>query len=284
MGQLIMMDQRAGRMRKQLIITGLLAMMSLSALAAPKADLWKRWAASEASSTQVIDHGAWDGLLKKYIVDDAGLNRFAYGRVSKADSQALDAYIDRLQATPVSKLNRAEQRAFWINLYNATTIQTVLAHYPVESILKIDISPGLFSSGPWGKKLLEVEGEAVSLDDIEHRILRPVWKDPLIHYTVNCASVGCPNLANAAYTADNYSQLATANARAYINSPRGAVVEKGKLRVSSIYVWFQADFGGKDKTVIEHLKQYAEPGLASQLNNIKKISKDFYDWSLNNSK
>ena len=259
-------------------------MISLSALAAPKADLWERWVVHDAASTQVIDHGDWDELLKRYIAADAGLNRFAYGKVSKADRKALDAYVAQLQAATVSKLNRSEQRALWINLYNATTIQTVLAHYPLESILKIDISPGLFSSGPWGKKLLEVEGEAVSLDDIEHRILRPIWKDPLIHYTVNCASVGCPNLVNTAYTADNFTELATTNARAYINSPRGAVVEKGKLRVSSIYVWFQSDFGGKDKAVIEHFKQYAEPTLAGQLSGIKKISKDYYDWSLNEVK
>ena len=256
-------------------------MISFSALAAPKAELWQRWQDHNANSSAVIDHSVWNTLLKKYIVVDDDLNRFAYGKVSQADRKQLAAYVMQLEGTKVSAYSRDEQRAFWINLYNAATISVVLEHYPVESITKIDISPGLFSSGPWGKKLLEIEGEAISLDDIEHRILRPIWKDPLIHYTVNCASVGCPNLANTAYTADNFNELATTNARAYINSSRGAVVEKGRLNVSSIYVWFQPDFGGKDKGVIQHLLQYAEPDLAVELQAIKKISKNFYDWSLN---
>ncbi len=273
-------------MRFSRIITGSLLMFSLSALAAPKADLWERWTAHDAGSTQTVDHSTWDALLKKYVVADAPnkLHRFAYGKVTTSDRKLLDGYIGQLQGIAISSHNRDEQRAFWINLYNATTIQTVLAHYPVDSILKIDISPGLFSSGPWGKKLLKIEGEAVSLDDIEHRILRPIWKDPLIHYTVNCASVGCPNLASSAYTAKNYQTLARDNARAYINSSRGVMVERGKLKVSSIYVWFQDDFGGNDKSVVEHLKQFAGPALASQLSSIRKISKDFYDWSLNEAK
>lgn len=268
-------------MRSTKILGILLGMISLSALAAPKADLWERWTAHDARSTAVIDHSAWGGLLKQYIVEDGDLNRIAYAKVSLADRKVLEAYIDALQATEISRLNRAEQRAFWINLYNAATVQVILEHYPVESITKIDISPGLFSNGPWGKKLLVIEGEAISLDDIEHRILRPIWKDPLIHYTVNCASVGCPNLADEPYTAENYEALAKANAHAYINSPRGVVVEKGKLRVSSIYVWFQSDFGGKDKAVIQHLLKFAEPALAAELKGVKKISKDYYDWSLN---
>ncbi|MGB1581740.1 MAG: DUF547 domain-containing protein [Nevskiales bacterium] len=268
-------------MAKLKYLIGCLALLSLSAVAAPKADLWERWTAHDDKSAARIDHASWDALLKAYIVGDGGLNRFAYARVSNKDKQQLDAYINQLQSIAISQYNRAEQRAYWINLYNAATIQLVLRHYPVESITDIDISPGFFSSGPWGNKLLEVEGEAVSLDDIEHRILRPIWKDPLIHYSVNCASVGCPNLMKQAYTADNYSELAAINARAYINSDRGAVVEGGRLRVSSIYEWFQADFGGSDQAVIRHLKQYAEPELAGALDSVSKISKDFYDWSLN---
>lgn len=174
--------------------------------------------------------------------------------------------------------------AYWINLYNALTMQVVLEHYPVDSIRDIDISPGWFSDGPWGAKLVGVEGEQLTLDDIEHRILRPIWQDPRIHYTVNCASVGCPNLALEAYTTANYNELAEAGVRAYINSPRGAVVDKGRLKVSSIYAWFKTDFGGTDASVIQHLRQYAEPELAAELDGVKKISDDFYDWSLNETR
>ncbi len=166
-------------------------------------------------------------------------------------------------------------------LYNALTVKVVLDHYPVDGIRDIDFSPGLFADGPWDKKLVEIEGEDVSLNDIEHRILRPIWRDPRIHYAVNCASIGCPNLQPTAFTAANTDALLAAAAQAYVNHPRGARVEGGKLIVSSIYVWFQEDFGGNDAGVISHLRRYADPGLRSRLSRIERIGDHFYDWSLN---
>ena len=257
---------------------------SLAALAAPKAELWERWAAATAS-TATIDHSEWNAFLGRYVKPGRdGINRIPYGAVSAADRAALDAYVKKLQGIPVTSFSRAEQRAYWINLYNATTVQVVLQHYPVDSILKIDISPGLFARGPWKKKLLTVEGEPVSLDDIEHRILRPIWRDPRTHYSVNCASLGCPNLAPEAWTAANTERLLEQGARDYVNHPRGARVEDGRLIVSSIYVWFQDDFGGDDAGVIAHLRKYAAPALARQLAGVTKISDDAYDWSLNDAK
>jgi hypothetical protein len=259
-----------------------LAAWSLAASAAPEAQLWARWAAHDEDSKWTLDHGAWDSFLRENVKPSAdGINRVAYGKVTAADKAKLQSYLQKLQATAISKYPRAEQRAYWINLYNAETIKIVLDHYPVESILKISISPGLFAKGPWGKKLLKVEGEELALDDIEHRILRPLWKDPRTHYSVNCASLGCPNLAMRAYTPANTEELIEAGARAYVNHPRGAHVASGKLQVSSIYKWFKADFGGDDAGVIAHLKKYAEPKLAAQLAGIQSIDGDSYDWSLN---
>ena len=159
----------------------------------------------------------------------------------------------------------------------------VLDHYPVDGIRDIDISPGLFADGPWDKKLVEIEGEAVSLNDIEHRILRPVWRDPRIHYAVNCAAIGCPNLQPTAYTAANTDALLDEAARAYVNHPRGARVEDGKLIVSSIYVWFQDDFGGDNAGVIHHLTRHADAGLRTQLSGVASIYTHHYDWLLNDT-
>jgi hypothetical protein len=184
----------------------------------------------------------------------------------------------------VTKLSRAEQLPYWINLYNALTIKTVLEKYPVASIRDINISPGLFSSGPWGAKLVKVEGEEVTLDDIEHRILRPIWKDPRIHYAVNCASIGCPNLLATAFTAGNTDQLLTDGAKAYANNKRGVRIEGGKITASKIYDWFQSDFGGSEAGVLQHLAKYAEPGLADRLKSARGISSYEYDWSLNDAK
>ncbi len=266
----------------RIVAAALLWLMPGVSLAAPAADLWARWTAHDPASVQTIDHGSWDTLLKSYLrLDDGGIARFAYGRVAATDKGLLTGYLASLAAAPVSGLNRNEQRAFWINLYNALTVKVILDHYPVQSIRDIDISPGFFADGPWGRKLLSIEAEAVSLDDIEHRILRPLWKDPRLHYAVNCASVGCPNLQAEAFTAANSERLLAKAAREYVNHPRGATVIGGRLIVSSIYDWFRDDFGGTGEGVIAHLRAHADGDLKTKLAGVGSIEEDRYDWTLN---
>lgn len=253
--------------------------------AAPKARLWKRWLAHQEGSTIRVDHSPWGQFLSTYLSShEDGVNRVAYGAVTPGDKKALESYIAVLEAAPVSRLNREEQLAYWINLYNALTVKVVLDLYPVKSIRDINISPGWFSRGPWGKKLSTVEGEHLSLDDIEHRILRPIWRDPRIHYAANCASLGCPNLAPVPYTADTADAMLTANARNFVNHPRGVSVTEKGLIVSSIYKWFKEDFGGTDRGVIEHLRTYASPELSERLAGVARIYDDQYDWRLNGAK
>lgn len=258
--------------------------ITVAAWAAPSANSWPRWQASDPSSSAHVDHAAWARFLAAYVAPDAaGINRVAYARVSPLDRTALTAYLNVLAAIPVSHLSRDEQRPYWINLYNALTVQTVLERYPVRSIREINTSPGWFSVGPWGHKVVTIEGEAVSLDDIEHRILRPIWRDPRIHYALNCAAIGCPNLQQQAFTAANIEVLLEAAARAYVNHPRGVRIDGGRLRVSSIYVWYKVDFGGTDAGVLAHMQHYAEPGLRAGLERLRRIDSDEYDWSLNDA-
>lgn len=272
----------SGRRFVILVTLGSLLFTS-SLMAAPKADLWPRWESHDPSSSVVVDHSAWDRFLNRYLITahPSGINRLRYGDVTAKDSQELGSYIDSLQGIPVSRLNRDEQMAYWINLYNAATVKVVLDHYPVSSITKIDLSSGLLSRGPWDAKLLEVEGEEVSLNDIEHRILRPIWRDPRVHYAVNCASIGCPNLQNLAYTAANLEALLEKGAREYINHPRGASFQGNKLVLSSIYDWFQEDFGGSEEGVLRHLRRYAAAELAGRLDGYSGRIGYAYDWSLN---
>ncbi|HYZ41457.1 MAG TPA: DUF547 domain-containing protein [Stellaceae bacterium] len=221
-----------------------------SARAAPPAELWARWQKHDDTSTASIDHSLWHRFLQSYVrLGSDGIARIPYARVAAADRAAIDSDLARLANVPISLYNRREQFAYWVDLYNELTVKVVFDHYPVMSIKDIDISPGLFSVGPWGKKLIAVEGEGLSLDDIEHRILRPIWRDPRIHYAVNCAAIGCPNLQSSAFTASNAELLLEKAARDYVNEPRGASIIAGKLTVSSIYVWYQADFGGSDAGV-----------------------------------
>ena len=272
------------RRDRHFITLALLGLLLSSILgAAPKADLWPRWDRHDAASTAKLDHSAWDRFLNRYLVTDhpSGINRVRYGDVTEEHRRALESYIERLQGTPVSRLNREEQMAYWINLYNAVTVRVILDHYPVASITKINLSSGLFGRGPWEAKLLEVEGEKISLNDVEHRILRPIWKDPRVHYALNCASTGCPNLQQRAYTGANLEVFLDKGAREYVNHPRGTFFRGERLVLSSIYDWFREDFDGSEEGVLRHLRRYAAAELNERLENYSGRISYEYDWSLN---
>ncbi len=257
--------------------------------------LWPRpsWAAGEAiqdhfsahneARAQTVDHSAWNTFLRAHVSQSPdGINRLDYARVSPRDRAALEAYISRLVARAPSTLPRAGQLAYWANLYNALTVKVILDHYPVRSIRQIKFGR-LFALGPWRHDLVTIEGFELSLSDIEDHILRPIFGDVRVHYALNCASLGCPNLAPEAFDAARIDAQLDAAARAFINHPRGAHFEGTRLVVSSIYSWFREDFGGNNRHIISHLRRYADTELAAQLDDTTRIARYQYDWSLNDT-
>lgn len=259
----------------------MLAFVAEAKLFVPDSEYWSVWDAADNTNLAVIDHDEWQALLDAFLITDTAdaIYRVDYAAVTVADRKRLQAYITALASLDPRQYSKAEQKAYWINLYNALTVELVLAHSPVESIRKI--YGGLFSSGPWKKQLVTVAGLALSLNDIEHRILRPLWADPRIHYAVNCASLGCPNLAASAYTAVNSEKLLDESARAYVNHPRGVGFESGQLTASSIYDWFDVDFGDDEQALRRHWLRYAEPALARQIRAYRGRIRYTYDWTLN---
>ena len=227
-----------------------------------------------------FDHSAFNSVLKGAVVPDAeSYNRVNY-KALKAKSAALKQALDQMQAAVPSSFSKAEAKAFWINLYNAKTLDVVLDRYPVSSIKKINLGGGgFFGSGPWSAKILNIEGQELSLDDIEHNILRPLFKDPLVHYALNCASYSCPNLSATAFTAKNSAALMQASAAAYINHPRGVSVDGNAITASKIYSWYGADFGGKSK-LKAHWKKFASPEKAAAIDAAQWVGFS-YDWKLN---
>lgn len=255
------------------------ALATAPARAAPASSLidahWR-----QAGGAGDADHSPWGAFLSRYVRPGAGgVNLVNYAGVSPGDRQALKGYIATLEAARPTGMTRDAAMAYWINLYNAKTVDIVLDNYPVPSIRKI--GGGFFSPGPWDDKVVTVEGRALSLNDIEHGILRPIWGDPRIHYAVNCASIGCPDLMTQPFTAANLAGMLDRAARGYINHPRGAQVQGGRLVVSSIFDWYKADFGGTDAGVIAHLRRYATGPLAAALDGVSAIADDRYDWALN---
>ena len=270
-------------MRKKVALLCSLFILCLPfyAKAAPRANLWPVWQQHNAQSTQTIDHHLWQQFLNQYVITNAqGVNLVRYRAVSKQDKAQLENYIKQLSQVRISQYNRAVQLAYWIDLYNALTVDVVLSHYPVNSILDIRLS-NFWQKGPWNKKLIRVQKHALSLNDIEHRIIRPIWHDPRTHYALNCASYSCPNLQKQAFTGKNLDHLLNKAAIAYVNSPRGVAIIDNQLVVSSIYDWYQSDFGGNQAGVIAHLKRYARPKLKKQLQKFNTISGYRYNWDLN---
>ncbi|MDP4491297.1 DUF547 domain-containing protein [Vibrio sp. AH4] len=243
--------------------------------AAPKAELWAYWQANNDSNAASISHQAWQSILDRNLVQVGENALFRYAEVTKEDKTLLNDYLDQLSKLDPREFNRQEQYAYWVNLYNALTVKLILDNYPVASITKLG---GLFSFGPWDEKVFTVAGQTLTLNDIEHRILRPIWKEPRTHYAVNCASLGCPNLQSQAFTAQNTEQLLSNAAHTFINSSKGATLNNDTLILSSIYDWFAVDFGNKEDLLI-HLTQY-RPELSLYSGKI-----DYqYDWKLNDAK
>lgn len=240
--------------------------------------------ATRASSLAVpVSHSVWNSLLRDYVKPSPDrINRVDYAEFKVAGRARLKTYIASLERAVPSRLSRQGQKAFWINLYNAKTTDIVLEKYPVTSIKDIHLNgpDGKPAEGPWKANVVTVEGRALSLDDIENKILRPVFKDARIHYALNCLSLGCPNLLPEAYVPERLDRQLDTAAAAFVNHPRGITIKPDRIEASSIYEWFVDDFGGF-KGVLAHMSRYARPELRRQLALVKKIDAYDYDWRLN---
>ena len=259
----------------------LLAIFSALATAAPAAELNPFWDDREEESKLLVDHSAWQLFLSKYVDDQhaSGINRVDYFAVTASDLNSIEKYLEYLQSLDPRQLNGLEQKAYWINVYNATTVLLILQED--DSLQSIrQIKSGFFTPGPWQRKILNITLQSLSLDDIEHQILRPIWQDNRIHYVVNCASLGCPNLLKTAFTAANVESLLDRAAKEFINHPRAVSRINGKLKLSSIFDWYSDDFGGGLVGLNAHLKKYANAETILLMDPFSRPTYD-YDWSLN---
>jgi hypothetical protein len=244
--------------------------------------LWPIWEVNNPLSKEVISHKLWQEFLDRHVItNEEDINLVDYANIGQKDFGQLKQYLKEMSQIDIDGYNRQEQLAYWINLYNALTVQTVADYYPIANIQEIRISPGLFSVGPWGANLITVKNTPLSLDDINNRIIRPIWNDPRTHYTLNNATIGAPNLSKHAYQSSILEEQLNNAATTYINSLRGVQVIEGKLIISKIYDWFEEDFGGTKQDVIKHLLQFAKQPLLSQLKHINTIDSYIYNWHIN---
>jgi hypothetical protein len=229
----------------------------------------------DGSRSNAVRHTLWDQLLKKHV-PESGLANYAG---FKKDSATLREYLDLLQANPpdASRWSRAQQLAYWINAYNAFTVDLVLKHYPIKSIKDIgSVIQIPFINTPWDISFIRIGGEKMDLNHIEHGILRKRFDEPRIHFAINCASVSCPVLLPEAYTPENLEQQLHERAVAFINDSLRNDVGRKSVRLSKIFRWFGGDFTDNG-TLIEYLNRYSRIQIADDA----AIEFLEYDWSLN---
>lgn len=245
-------------------------------------NLWPIWQSNNPLSEQIIHHDEWQAFLSKNLVtNEEGINLIDYAHISPEDKVLVDNYLSRIAKIDIGQYNRREQLAFWINLYNALIVQTIIKYYPVNSISEINISPGLFSIGPWGTKLISVNDIPLSLDEIQNRIIRPIWNDMRSLYALNNGTIGAANLSKEAYRGKTINKQLNEAAYRYINSLRGVQVIDNEVIVSKLIDWYSEDFGETDAAILQHLRYFAKPELKKKLERIDSIQHYVYNWHLN---
>jgi len=212
-------------------------------------------------------HHLWNQLLQKHVSESGQVNYKGF----KTDTAKLHNYIDHLNKIYSSEdfktSTKHEKLAFWINAYNAMTVDLILKNYPLNSIKDIN--------KPWDQSLWTLKDTTFNLNHIEHNILRKM-DEPRIHFAIVCASVSCPKLQNTAFTAANLETQLTNATKAFLSDPERNSLSENRIQISKIFQWFSKDF--KDNGgLIQFLNQYSDVTISAKA---KKSYKD-YNWNLN---
>jgi Protein of unknown function, DUF547 len=213
----------------------------------------------------VVDiHAGFDSLLQKNVSDMGIVN---YKGIKK-DKAKLDAYLQILSDNiPQETDSRAEKMAYWINAYNAFTLDLIVDNYPTTSITKFD------EGKTWDVKRIKLANKKYSLNKIENEILRPQFKDPRIHFAVNCAAKSCPPLYNHAYTAENLETTLEARTKAFVNDTKYNTLTSKSVKISRIFEWYGTDFGN----IQAFLNKYSN----KKINSGATVAYNEYNWDLN---
>ena len=226
----------------------------------------------------MIDYSVWDQLLKKYVDSQGKVN---YQRWQAEGQKELKQWLDSLSFLPYQELVSEEQLTLLINLYNALVIAEILKRYPMQSILPtfLGIPNWLSFLRFFGRSLYTLDGQPLSLNDIEHKILRQQWQEPRIHFALVCAAKGCPLLRNEAYDPKRIQEQLTADAKRFINNSSKVQYhsQQNLLRCSRIFKWYEKDFLQVSSSIPDYINQY----LSESIQQPVSVGYLPYDWQLN---
>jgi len=218
-----------------------------------------------------VDHASWDVLLKRYVDDDG---RVAYRDLQAQDQMALARYLGTLAEVRIAGMTENEEKAFWINAYNAVIVHGVLRGLSAEGVLA---RQRFFR---WYR--VRIAGQDRSPDEIEHQILRKKFHDPRIHFALVCASTSCPKLRREAYVPERLDRQLDDATREFINDPTRNRIDMQQVALSKIFEWFAADFVSDAGSVSNFVARFVDADKQAILQAKKE---DFtyleYDWTLN---
>jgi Protein of unknown function, DUF547 len=227
------------------------------------------------TQAQPPSHAGFDFLLKKHVSDKGVVNYAGFLK----DRAKFDEYLKVLSNNPPAANWTTNQKlSYWINAYNAFTIELILTHADkkIKSIKDIGDKIKIpFVNSPWDIKFIEIGKEKYDLNAIEHTIIRKQFAEPRIHFALVCAAVSCPPLLNEAYTPEKLASQLNEQAKRFINDNSKNTITANKAEISSIFDWYGADF--KTKNMVDYLNQYALVKTATNA----KITYKKYDWTLN---
>lgn len=216
------------------------------------------------TTLEAFSHKKFNNLLKDHVSETGNVN---YKNIKK-DYNRLRSYISDLgQNTPNETWSREDKLAYWINAYNAFTIDLILRNYPIKSIKDI--------KDPWDQRLWKLDSKWYNLNDIEHQILRKM-DEPRIHFTIVCASISCPKLQNSAFTSENLDNQLTKATKEFLSDSNRNEISKNTIKLSKIFQWFSKDFR-QDGNLIDFLNKFSDVTISAKA---KKSFKD-YNWDLN---
>lgn len=220
-------------------------------------------------------HQQWDKLLKKHV-DAKGMVNY---KGFKQDKSELNAYLKLLSENPPQKnWSKEDQMAYWINAYNAFTVDLILQKYPVKSIK--DIAGNIYKvNTPWDIKFITIGGKKYDLNNIEHGILRKKYNDPRIHFALVCASISCPRLRYDAYTGAQLNAQLEDAGRDFLNDRSKNRISADKADLSQYFSWYKGDFT-KNGSLVDFINKYSQ----TKINSSTKIGSIDYNWSLNEQK
>jgi len=237
----------------------------LSSQGQPVKKVQQPLASTTAGSAVTLDHSAWDVLLKKYVGRDGLVDYKGF----KSDHEALQTYLQLLSSQePTDAWSVQELLAYYINLYNAYTVDLIVSNYPVKSIKDIN--------GPWTKGIVPIGKNKLSLGGIENGVLRKM-DEPRIHFAINCASISCPNLLDQAYTASKINEQLDEAALSFINGTKNKL-DPTNPKLSSIFDWYAKDYMVHGvANVIAYINQFS----SVKINPSAQLEYLPYDWNLN---